>query len=118
MCREEIVDGCHIIVITVPRAQRYDRPVYMDGDPFMGSYRRNGEGDYRCVREDVEAMLRDAQIHTWDMTLLKELELSALDVSSVARYRRRMGALSAKSCLGEGHGYGISLPGRGCRKER
>lgn len=88
--QEEIVDGCHIIVITVPRAQRYDRPVYMDGDPFMGSYRRNGEGDYRCVREDVEAMLRDAQIHTWDMTLLKELELSALDVSSVARYRRRM----------------------------
>ena len=88
--QEEIVDGCHIIVITVPRAQRYDRPVYMDGDPFMGSYRRNGEGDYRCVREDVEAMLRDAQIHTRDMTLLKELELSALDVSSVVRYRRRM----------------------------
>lgn len=88
--QEEIVDGCHIIVITVPRAQRYDRPVYMDGDPFMGSYRRNGEGDYRCVREDVEAMLRDAQIHTRDMALLKELELSALDVSSVVRYRRRM----------------------------
>ena len=88
--QEEVVDGCHIIVITVPRAQRYDRPVYMDGDPFMGSYRRNGEGDYRCVREDVEAMLRDAQIHTRDMTLLKELELSALDVSSVVRYRRRM----------------------------
>ena len=88
--QEEIVDGCHIIVITVPRAQRYDRPVYMDGDPFMGSYRRNGEGDYRCVREDVEAMLRDAQIHTRDMALLKELELSALDISSVARYRRRM----------------------------
>lgn len=88
--QEEVVDGCHIIVITVPRAQRYDRPVYMDGDPFMGSYRRNGEGDYRCVREDVEAMLRDAQIHTRDMALLKELELSALDISSVARYRRRM----------------------------
>ena len=88
--QEEIVDGCHIIVITVPRAQRYGRPVYMDGDPCMGSYRRNGEGDYRCVREDVEAMLRDAQIHTWDMTLLKELALSALDVSSVARYRRRL----------------------------
>ena len=40
--------------------------------------------------EDVEAMLRDAQIHTRDMALLKELELSALDISSVARYRRRM----------------------------
>lgn len=88
--QEEIVDGCHIIVITVPRARRYDRPVYMDGDPFMGAYRRNGEGDYRCAPEEVEAMLRDAQIHTRDMTILEEMDMGALDVSSVARYRRRM----------------------------
>lgn len=35
-------DGNHIIAITVPRAQRYDRPVYIDGNPLSGSYRRNG----------------------------------------------------------------------------
>ena len=86
----EIVDGCHIIAITVPRARRYERPVYMDGDPFVGAYRRNGEGDYRCAPEDVEAMLRDAQIHTRDMKLLGKTDPKALDFSSVARYRRRM----------------------------
>ena len=39
------VDGKRIIVINVPRAQRFDRPVYLDGNTF-NTYRRNGEGDY------------------------------------------------------------------------
>ena len=47
--RIETVDGDRIIAITVPRAQRYDRPVYIDGNPMTGSYRRSGEGDYRCT---------------------------------------------------------------------
>lgn len=39
-----VVDGNHIIEITVPRARRYDRPVYVDGNPLRGTYRHNGEG--------------------------------------------------------------------------
>ena len=51
------VDGKHIIAITVPPAQPCDRPVYVDGDLYRGTYRRCGEGDYRCSREEVDAML-------------------------------------------------------------
>ena len=51
---EEEIDGKHIIVIDVPRAQRRDRPVYIGGDPQNGIYMRNGEGDYRCPREYYE----------------------------------------------------------------
>lgn len=53
----EDVDGKHIIAITVPKAQTAQRPIYIEGDPYRGSYRRSGEGDFRCSREEVDAML-------------------------------------------------------------
>lgn len=83
-------DGNHIIAITVPRAQRYDKPVYIDGNPLSGSYRRNGEGDYRCTREEVQSMLRDAKVQTPDMRVLEYMGLDVLDYDSVHRYRARM----------------------------
>lgn len=55
------VDGKQIIAITVPKAQACHRPVYIGSDPYRGSYRRSGEGDYRCTREEVDAMLAEAQ---------------------------------------------------------
>ena len=58
----ENVDGKRIVAIRVPSAQRRDNPVYIGDDPISGSYRRNGEGDYKCSVEEVEAMLRDAFI--------------------------------------------------------
>lgn len=51
------VDGKNIIAITVPKALPGDRPVYIDNDIYRGTYRRNGEGDYRCTREEIDAML-------------------------------------------------------------
>ena len=48
------VDGKQIIAITVPKS---DRPIYIGGDPWRGTYRRSGEGDCRCSREEVAAML-------------------------------------------------------------
>ena len=59
--RVETVDGGRLLVITVPRAQRYDRPVYVGGNPISGTYRRSGEGDYRCTRAEVWSMLEAGQ---------------------------------------------------------
>lgn len=56
----EQVEGKRILVITVPRAQRYDRPVYVDGNPLTGTYRRSGEGDFRCTPDEVRRMFRRA----------------------------------------------------------
>ena len=60
------VDGNHIVVIHVPRAERSYRPVYVDGNP-LSTYRRNGEGDYKCTKEEYQAMVRDASVKTQDM---------------------------------------------------
>lgn len=86
----EEVDGKRIIVITVPRAHRYDRPVFVGGNAQSGTYRRCGEGDYKCPQEEIEAMLRDAAKKTADMRLLKNLGLSALSYTSLHEYRKRM----------------------------
>lgn len=84
------VDGNRIIAITVPRAQRYDKPIYIDKNPLTGTYRRNGEGDYKCTQEEVQAMQRDAAIQTQDMTVLENMEPDVFDYGSVQRYRMRM----------------------------
>lgn len=55
------VDGKHIIAVTVPQADIRCRPVYVGGNVLRGSYRRCGEGDYRCTPEEIEAMLAERE---------------------------------------------------------
>jgi len=57
----KVVEGDRIILINVPRAEAKNRPVYIYGDPLSGSYRRNGDGDYRCTPDEVRRMLREAE---------------------------------------------------------
>ena len=47
-----------VVAIFVPRAPERLRPVYVGKDPYTGTYVRRGEGDYRCTRQQVEAMLQ------------------------------------------------------------
>ena len=83
------VDSAHIVVIRVPRAERSYKPVYVDGNPLC-TYRRNGEGDYRCTREEYQAMVRDASVRTQDMLVLNEMDLGVFHPESVRSYRQRM----------------------------
>ena len=54
--RIENVNGDRIIVIEIPRAPRYCKPVFVYGNPVTGTYRRNGEGDCHCSEEEMRAM--------------------------------------------------------------
>ncbi len=85
----EDIEGNRIVAIRVPRAQRSDKPVYIDGNP-LATYRRNGEGDYKCTKEEVQAMMRDAEIGTQDTVVLENMGLDVFDYDSVKRYRTRM----------------------------
>ncbi len=76
------------IAITVPRASRQDRPVYIGTDAYLGSYRRNGEGDYRCGVEEIKSMLRDGAKTSKDMRPIMVQDARALDKRSVETYRQ------------------------------
>ena len=78
-----------IIVITVPRANRTQRPVYIDNNLFGGTYRRNGEGDYHCSRAEILAMVRDEPEDTADMKVIEVFGLDALNEETIHSYRNR-----------------------------
>lgn len=86
----ESVDGKPIIVIRVPRAERPDKPIFIDDNPLSGTYRRNGEGDYHCTKEEVQAMLRDAVSRSQDMLVLEDMDMDVFDYESIRSYRIRM----------------------------
>ncbi len=81
------VDGKKIVKITVPRASTHEKPVYIGATPFGGSYKRSGEGDYKCTKEEVETMLRNAALQTRDMRVLEEFSPADLCKRSVKGYR-------------------------------
>lgn len=83
------VNGDEILVIEIPKAKRQDRPVYINGDMWNGTYRRDGEGDYRCSKEAVLAMLRDQTENTPDMKILENKEIRDFNQDSLRAYRIR-----------------------------
>ncbi|WP_417347993.1 helix-turn-helix domain-containing protein [Gemmiger sp.] len=82
--------GNQIVVIEVPRADRHDKPVYTGVDPFSGTYRRNGEGDYRCTKDEVRAMMRDQADISQDARVMDTMTIDCLDTDTIRRYRQRM----------------------------
>lgn len=81
------VDGKVILLVRVPRADRTQRPVYINDNPKRGSFRRNGEGDYHCSEEELLAMARDSDQGTPDKAPLASIGLDALNTDSIHAYR-------------------------------
>lgn len=96
MVRVEVVDGKDVIVIEVPRAERSMRPVYVGQNPASGTYRRNGDGDFHCSKEQITAMYRDASLEPMDMRVIERFDSSVFDADSVRHYRNRFSAVHPK----------------------
>ena len=81
------VKGFDIIWIKIPRAEYKYKPVYINGNPIKGTYKRNFEGDYHCTEEEVKAMLRDASDSGNDGGLLNGYTMDDIDLHSLKSYR-------------------------------
>ena len=84
-----------IVVIYVPRARREQKPIYINDDIFNGTFRRNYEGDYRCTRLQVKAMLRDQTERTMDMEVLDNVPMKDLNYETIRGYRNSHRSLKA-----------------------
>ncbi|HIT45184.1 MAG TPA: putative DNA binding domain-containing protein [Candidatus Aphodovivens excrementavium] len=83
----ESVDGATIVVVKVPRADRTQRPVYINNNLNAGTYRRNGEGDYHCTMEVIRSLVRDSYDGAIDKDIADGICLEALNGDSIRGYR-------------------------------
>jgi predicted HTH transcriptional regulator/septal ring factor EnvC (AmiA/AmiB activator) len=86
-------DGKEIIVIEVPRADRHDKPIYINNDLLKGTFRRNADGDYHCSEAEIKSMLRDQSDLPLDSKIVDELNWRDLDSDAITRYRNRFASL-------------------------
>lgn len=81
------VDGKEIVVIDIPQADFRQRPVYINGNPLKGTFKRTYEGDYHCIEAEVRAMLRDANEQGCDGMLIEDYTMDDVDLASLHAYR-------------------------------
>ena len=81
------VDGKNVVVIDIPPADYRQRPVYINGNPVKGTFKRTYEGDYHCNEVEVKAMVRDANEHGCDGLLIEDYTMDDIDMPSLQAYR-------------------------------
>lgn len=81
------VDDASILMINVPEADYKQKPVYINGNPYKGTFRRNFEGDYRCSEEEVLGMIRDSSDEPADNFVLENYDMNDIDSKSLESYR-------------------------------
>ena len=79
--------GKNLISIHVPRADYLKRPIFLNGNPMKGTYKRNFEGDYHCSEDTVKAMLRDSNDAGNDGLILTHYTMDDIDPESLKAYR-------------------------------
>jgi ATP-dependent DNA helicase RecG len=72
-------DGISLIVIEVPRAEFNMRPVYVNDNPYKGTYKRNHEGDYHATEHEVKGMIRDQNSDGNDSLILEYYTMDDID---------------------------------------
>lgn len=93
----EDLEGHPLVFVSVPRADRRVRPVYVGNNPKTGTYRRNGEGDYHVTEDAYLSLVRDSLRDPVDGVVLGDLTLSDLCEETVDAYRNLFRATRPKS---------------------
>jgi ATP-dependent DNA helicase RecG len=87
------IHGKEIIQVEIPRATRFQMPVFLTKNPFGNTYRRNFDGDYRCDEETVKRMFADQFEDVRDGKLLQGFNFTDLHVPTFSAYRNAFKAV-------------------------
>jgi predicted HTH transcriptional regulator len=85
--------GRWVIEIEVPRATRQERPIYLNGNPLTGTYKRHHSGDFHCREDEVKRMLAEQTEDARDARLLTGYTFDDLEMDTFKAYRNRLAAL-------------------------
>jgi len=86
----ELDGGVWVLTIRIPRAEYFQKPIYLNGNPIQGTYKRRNEGDFHCTEAEVRQMMSDANLQrsTADARILRNFTMDDIDQSSLAMFRR------------------------------
>ena len=79
--------GKTVLVLHIPRANRRQRPVFINNNPLRGTYVRGHEGDRHASEETIRRMFSDAGEWPRDGEILEHFHLADLEGESLAAYR-------------------------------
>ena len=85
--RIEEYNGLQYIVITLPRADRHIKPIYVNGSLENGTYRRNHEGDYHCSVPEILEMGRDSSDSSADQRVVEKTSFKDVNTETLDRFR-------------------------------
>ncbi len=88
--RIEDYEGLKYIVVDVPRADRHQRPVYINDDVDSGTYRRNSEGDYHCSVPEILEMGRDSTDGSTDQRIAEGTGMKDVNKDTLDSYRNHL----------------------------
>jgi len=81
-------EGVHLIKINIPQAHRKQKPVYINGNPLRGTFRRGNDGDYRCPDEIVKQMLGDQTNDTRDSKPMEGFNFEDINLPTYHLFRQ------------------------------
>lgn len=87
-----------IIILSIPSANRQDKPIYINNNPMTGTFKRYHDGDYRCSKEEIKIMFSESTKQSKDEVLLNEYSIDNIDKETLENYRKRF-------CLHKGENH-------------
>ena len=83
------IDGKNIIKITVPRASRREKPIFINNNPMTGTYKRNHSGDYKCTESEIRRMFAEQSDIARDNIAIEDVTTDDINLETLISYRKR-----------------------------
>ncbi|MFZ5496483.1 MAG: ATP-binding protein [Verrucomicrobiota bacterium] len=83
------VNGRTLLAVFVPEAEPAEKPIFFHNRPLPGSaFRRIGSADVHCTDDDLAIFYQERRNESYDATLIRDADLTAIDPAALAEYRR------------------------------
>lgn len=99
LCKENDINvikigDSEVVIIHINQANRTLRPVYINANPYAGTYKRNSDGDYRCTEIEIRQMIRDASDEPQDFGIIEKFTMNDIDSETLNGYRNMFRGVS------------------------
>ena len=78
-----------VMIINIPKSNRRNKPIYINNNPIVGTYKRFHEGDFKCAEYEVKAMISESNAKTKDQIILEEYCICNINKETLKDYRIR-----------------------------